>query len=157
MPGVTELLKMINYTYIGLAVVFILIICALYFSLARNQSNSSVQTNAPLDQVKKNESFASEQKSKDKKGEIVLYYAMWCGYSRSFLPEWEKFEVYAKENLPQIKVTRMKCEDENTETCTQRGIKGFPMIVFYPVGKPEKIFDKDRFMQKLVEFVNENI
>ena len=67
MPGVTELLKMINYTYLGLAVVFILIICALYFALTRNQSNSSVQTNAPLDQIKKNESFTSEQESKDKK------------------------------------------------------------------------------------------
>ena len=155
MQGITERLKNVNYTYIGIAIVIILIISVLYLFLTRKQSNSDGQTNALSNMDKKSESFASEHQSQNKKGQIVLYYAMWCGHSRSFLPEWEKFEAYAKEKLPEISVIKVKCEDGKEEMCTAKGVNGFPTVICYSVAG-EKVFNKERSMQKLVEFANEN-
>lgn len=157
MPAVRELLEKINYTYLSIFIILLLIIFGVYYLWPRNPSSSATQTNALAGSEKKPEGFTPEQESNNIKGEIVLYYAMWCGYSRAFLPEWEKFEIFAKEKLPNIKVTRMRCEDGNETACSQKGIRGFPMVVMYPVGKPEVSFDKERTTEKLVEFVNENI
>ncbi|ARF09382.1 thioredoxin [Indivirus ILV1] len=156
MQAWSELLKRINYTYLAVSIIIILIGLLLYYFWSKNSSSLVTQINAPVVGEKKKEPFTSDKDSQNGKGEIVLYYAMWCGFSRSFLPEWEKFELYAKDNLPNIKVTRMKCEDGNENTCSQKGIRGFPSVVLYRDGKPEVAFDKERTMQKLVEFVNEN-
>jgi len=89
--------------------------------------------------------------------EIVLYYTSWCGYSRQFLPEWQKFEEYAKNNLKNLKVTTIACESGNENLCTQKGIEGFPTVVLYPKNGTEITFDKERKMEKIIDFVKEEI
>lgn len=91
---------------------------------------------------------------------IVLYYAMWCGYSKMFLPEWEKFEKYARDNLPNLTVKSVRCEGGDEATCTQKGVQGYPTVILYKDGLTESsgiTFDADRTHDKLVEFVKNNM
>ena len=89
--------------------------------------------------------------------EIILYYAMWCGYSRQFLPEWEKFEKYAKDNLPTIKVTRMRCEGGDEATCTQKGVEGYPTVILYLGNGQEIPFNGNRTSKDIIDFVKKYI
>lgn len=91
---------------------------------------------------------------------IVLYYAMWCGYSKMFLPEWEKFEKYARDNLPNLTIKSVRCEGGDEATCTQKGVQGYPTVILYKDGLTESsgiTFDADRTHDKLVEFVKNNM
>jgi len=105
------------------------------------------------------EKFTQEENSKnfEPAAEIVLYYAMWCGYSKMFLPEWEKFETYAAANLPNLKVSKIRCEDGNEAVCSQKGVDAFPNVILYIRGGAEIPFSGDRTSVKLVEFVNKNV
>lgn len=163
-----EQLKNLNYMYLLYAViglVAIFVVYTLYVSYSKQNCSTCVGPNA----LKKSEGFESDGEIKETqeskllaneanvKGEIILYYAMWCGHSRSFLPEWEKFEVFAKEKLPFVRVSKIRCEDGNEATCSQKGVEGFPMVILYSKTGVEKTFEKERTMEKLVEFVNENL
>lgn len=89
------------------------------------------------------------------KDELILYYAMWCGYSKQFLPEWEKFEAYAKRNFPNVLVSRVRCEDGNEATCSQKGVEGYPTVILYKENG-EKHFEGERTFDALVKFVQNN-
>ena len=161
-------LKNFNYMYLLYAVLSLAVIFAIYTLYAYYNKQNCLTCVGP-NALKKSEGFESDgeiketQESKlmaneaDVKGELILYYAMWCGHSRSFLPEWEKFETFAKEKLPFVRVSKIRCEDGNEATCSQKGVEGFPMVILYPKSGSEKIFEKERTMEKLVEFVNENL
>ncbi len=88
--------------------------------------------------------------------ELTLFYATWCGYSRQFLPEWEKFEGYAKANFPTLKVTSVRCENGNEAQCSQKGVEGYPTVIFYK-GDAEVTFTKGRTSDNLIQFVKENM
>lgn len=90
-------------------------------------------------------------------GEIVLYYAMWCGHSRTFLPEWDKFETYAKDNLKNIKVTKVLCEGDNESICKQKNVRGYPTVVLYLKNGTVKGFDDERTSEALSKFIQENV
>lgn len=116
----------------------------------------------------KSEGFTAEENQEEKKtdqelkeseikGEIILYYAMWCGHSRAFLSEWEKFEEYAKKNMPFLRVSRVRCEDGNEATCVQKGVEGYPTVILCPKGNADKLYEGERKMEKIVEFVNNNL
>jgi len=89
--------------------------------------------------------------------EIVLYYAMWCGHSRAFLPEWEKFEKYAKDNLKNVKVTKVLCEGDAESMCKQKGVKGYPTIMLYLKDGTVKGFDDERTSDALSKFIQQNV
>jgi hypothetical protein len=74
-----------------------------------------------------------------------------------FLPEWEKFENYAKENLPTLKVTRVLCEGGNEATCFQKGVEGYPTVILYRKDGSEETFMDDRTSDKLVQFINSKL
>lgn len=97
----------------------------------------------------------TEEFNDSAKPTIVLYYASWCGYSKMFLPEWEKFKKYAQENLPNILVRSVRCEGGDEATCMQKGVQGYPTVILYKeIGKTGIPFDDDRTAEKLIEFVN---
>ncbi|AYV77155.1 MAG: thioredoxin [Barrevirus sp.] len=141
-----------KYSYLIIIVVIILVALILYYIWPRNQVNNTGPANAPIQRFTQ----VGQEVNQVDLGEIILYYASWCGHSRAFLPEWAKFKDWAKTNLPGLKVTEIKCEDENEELCKQREIGGFPTVIFYPKNKNIIKFMKERSMQKLIEFVNEN-
>ena len=86
---------------------------------------------------------------------VVLYYANWCGYSKQFLPEWNKFVVYAKKNLPHINVEEIVCENGKEGLCKNRGVKGYPSVLMYKNNKTI-LFEGKRDAQALVQFCNNN-
>ena len=92
-------------------------------------------------------------------GEIVLYYAMWCGITRQMLPEWEKFEIYAQTNLPYVKVSKVRCEGGNEDVCNQKNIQGFPTIILY-IGNNQFMFDNEfnqRTNDNFIKFVQKHL
>lgn len=123
------------------------------------QQTQPIQPVQPTQQTSAVEPFENKggRDIDNKKGEIILYYATWCGYSRNFLPEWEKFEIYAKNNLPNCRVRSIRCESDNEALCFQKGIEGYPTVVLYPTNGTEIKFDKERTSDKLVEFVKEHL
>lgn len=109
----------------------------------------------------KKEPFSATEEQNTKKSpivaEIVLYYTTWCGYSRSFLPEWEKFEGQSKDELPFVRVSRVRCEDGNETTCNQKGIEGFPTVMLYLENGTEILFEGERSANSLISFVKSNV
>lgn len=88
------------------------------------------------------------------KHKIVLYYAMWCGYSRSFLPEWQNFTTWAQNNFTKIDVDSVRCEDGNASVCQERGIGGYPTVILYMKDGSQHKFNGPRTSDGLKEFVN---
>jgi hypothetical protein len=76
--------------------------------------------------------------SPDPKGELRLYYASWCGYSRQFLPIWNQFVEQAKKMYPWLKMVEIRCEGGNETLCHDDKIEGFPTIKLH---KDDKIHD----------------
>jgi thiol-disulfide isomerase/thioredoxin len=91
------------------------------------------------------------------KGEIILYSASWCGNCTNFMPEWNNFSSYAQTNMPFIKVTNMRCEDGNEPVCTQKGVQGYPTVIFYRYDGKEIAYDGNRTSTSLIDFINNNI
>lgn len=89
--------------------------------------------------------------------EIVLYYASWCGYSRVFLPEWEKFKQWASVNAKSLKVTSIRCESGNEELCIEKGIRGYPTVILYPKEGTEVVFNGERTAENLADFVKKEL
>jgi hypothetical protein len=99
-------------------------------------------------------SCKQENFSAAKKPEIILYYADWCGYSNQFLPIWNEFKTYAEENLKQVDVNTILCDDNNASKC--KGIGGFPTVL---LKKPNETipFASERTKDSLIKFVTDNI
>jgi hypothetical protein len=148
-----ELLSIIKWYHI---VIVCLVGILLFFIFTRNS--------CPKNALVNNENFAPKnnqdnniKEEQNVNNELVLYYAMWCGYSRAFLPEWEKFEGYAKSNLPNLKVSGVRCEDGNEATCSQKGVEGYPTVILYLKNGKEITFSGERNMDALIKFVKENV
>ena len=88
------------------------------------------------------------------KHELVLYYAMWCGHSRAFLGEWEKFNTWAQNNLDKVRVSSVRCEDGNEATCSQKGIQGYPTVVMYLPNGSEHKYEGERTADGLKKFAS---
>ena len=97
-----------------------------------------------------NETFQSDKNQPV----ITLYYATWCGHSRTMLPEWSKFIQYANQHLKHIKIVTQNCDDDN-QACKLSYVNGFPTIVLHK-GDQNIIFNDQRTLNKFIEFVNKN-
>lgn len=86
------------------------------------------------------------------KHEMILYYAAWCGYSRSFLPEWQKFLDWAKVNLPNVRCDNIRCEDGLEAECQQKGISGYPTVMLYLIDGSSHKFTGPRTVDGLQKF-----
>lgn len=87
--------------------------------------------------------------------DVVLYYAMWCGYSKQFLPIWNQFKAMAKQKYGDaLNIREADCSDETApgydKSCSL--VNGFPSVVFYVNNKPPLMFDKDRTVAGLDGF-----
>jgi len=127
-----------------IAIIVVCIIIAAVLLIYTNNSNNQTE---PMD----------APKPETPPNEIVLFYAMWCGYSRQFLPEWEKFECYAKANFPNLKVTRMLCEGDKEAICHQKGTKGYPTVILYLANGASIQYTSERSVSGLTGFINQHV
>lgn len=143
-----------NYMLIGtvsLAVVVLLII--LYFAFFNNRKPRSnpQQVQQPPQKVPNVESHTTEVKGSDK-STIVLFYANWCGHSKSILPAWEqvKEKLKSEEEYDVIDIEHSSGEVE------KHNVQGFPEIRYYPNGFPSDeylVYKGDRSVESLMKFV----
>lgn len=87
--------------------------------------------------------------------ELILYYSTGCGHCTAFMPEWLKFEEYAKQHINNLRVTKLNCEGGNKNVCIQKNVPGYPYVVLYK-GNDEIVYDGDRTMESLIEFSQNN-
>lgn len=113
-------------------------------------SNSSEFPNKPINLQKPPEPKIDNEPKHD----LILFYTMLCGHCRAFLPEWQKFAEWAKNNLDKVKVSAVRCEDGNEATCSQKGVRGYPTVMLYLNDGSEHKFEGERTMGGLKEFVN---
>lgn len=131
-------------------IIIVLFVLGLIYLICRENSTSSNAQSA--------EGFADQDKKPQlPKYEIILYYAMWCGHSKTFLPEWEKFESYVKKSLPHVRADKVRCEDGNEATCMQKGVQGYPTVILYLEDGSEKQFEGQRTYDGLMQFLQKNI
>lgn len=84
---------------------------------------------------------------------IVNYNTEWCGYSKQFQPNWNKFASMVD---GKIKVVDMKCDNkDNEEKCKAAGINGYPTVKLYV---DNKVFDYNgnRQPDDLIAFVKQH-
>ena len=65
----------------------------------------------------------------NKKTKVFNFNTLWCGWSKKFQPEWDKFSESVKTN-PNIEAIDVKCDNpENEQMCKDYDVPGFPYIV----------------------------
>ena len=101
-----------------------------------------------------NENFSDVKDSK--KIKVLNFNTHWCGWSRRFQPEWDKFSESVKTNpkLVHIQAVDVKCDAKDNEMmCEAYQIPGFPYVLVEKDGK--KIpYDGERTAEALETFVN---
>jgi len=85
-------------------------------------------------------------------GEIVLYYADWCSYSNKMLPEWAKFEEYAKINFKKLGIKKINCDHE---IIVNNEILSYPTIILFSDNK-KKEYNGDRSLNSFIKFIGSN-
>ena len=131
-----------------LIIMLIIIILLLLHVNGRMIRRKKQKKQQPIEKTTNNQQPISKEEKT-----IVLYYANWCGHSRAFIPEWEKFEKYCQQNINDINVIKMLCEGDNAKNC--KGIRGYPTVILINNGKAVT-YKGDRTMESLIEFVNAN-
>ena len=173
--NVKQFFQNIKWSYVLITLLFFIIVF-MYFnksSCYQNSANKQVETSEgyrpiieTVENIKNNDivqqdthvSEPPRDGSVDNSvGEIILYYATWCGYSKMFLPIWEKFEEHAAKNMPRLIVRKLRCEGGDERTCVEKGVEGYPTVILYPRNNTEVVFQKDRTLEELIEFVHENV
>ena len=95
-----------------------------------------------------------ETKVMGNKPALVLFYADWCGHSKTMMPVWQQL----KDMLSQsggIDVLDLE-HGRNAEEIKSHGVRGFPELRLYPTGFPSDNFipyGGDRSMESLMKFV----
>jgi thiol-disulfide isomerase/thioredoxin len=70
-----------------------------------------------------------EKFTDNKKTKVFNFNTLWCGWSKKFQPEWDKFSESVKTN-PNIEAIDVKCDNpENEQMCKDYDVPGFPYIV----------------------------
>jgi len=90
--------------------------------------------------------------------ELVLYYAQWCGHSKTFLPIWKDFAKQANLNL-NINTKMVDCDTkEGKELCAKYKVTGYPTVLLHKSANPDKpiVFNGDRTVDGLNAFVKAN-
>jgi thiol-disulfide isomerase/thioredoxin len=113
----------------------------------------SLQKQKPIDLV----NAPKPKIDNEPKHELTLFYAMWCGHSRAFLPEWTKFEEWAKNNVDKVRVGSVRCEDGNEATCSQKGVRGYPTVMLYLADGSAHKYEGERTVDGLKQFIGEYV
>lgn len=100
------------------------------------------------------EKFSEENKTekeinvkKNNKIKVYNFNTLWCGYSRQFQPNWDKFADINDDS--EVEIKDVKCDNQtNKELCGKYSIPGFPTVLFV---KGDKIaeYSGDRSVEDL--------
>lgn len=120
--------------------------------------NQPVQQPSVANNVDNNSNISNENSGNivvdNTKNKLVLYYAMWCGYSRQFLPIWEQIRTVIT-NTPDLNTV---CEQYDCEAQKQncQGVRGFPSIMLIKPDGTQIPYQQDRSPEAILAFINAN-
>jgi thiol-disulfide isomerase/thioredoxin len=96
--------------------------------------------------------------AKTDKPSFKLYYADWCGWSKKFLPEWDKLvEDSIKDK---VELVKYECtEEDNKQLCEDAKIQGFPSMKYYKDSSDTDgvEYDGGRTSEEIVEWINKKL
>lgn len=153
--NLSNLCSRLDKTTIIVCVLFVIVIVLLI--LNRQKSNQIYAQEKQTADTLKPENFDSKTVSKSKP-KLVLYYTNWCGYSKMFLPEWEKLKKSPNKDI--LVLEEVDCE-KNKEKCTQ--VPGYPTVLLYTSSGKVVQFEKNkegkmysRNVEGLIRFISDN-
>lgn len=131
--------------YILIVIIIVIVVIAFLYWFFTNMN----QNNAP-----NSESFGSLHANNSKKYKIILYYTNWCGYSKIFLPEWEKLEKYASEqNINNLTIEKLDCDKEGNKC---KNINGYPTVIIYDdMGGSKTMDNYPRTLNGIIKFISD--
>ena len=89
----------------------------------------------------------------DKKGQLMLFYAAWCPYSKTTLKQWYAYkEKYSTSGDYSISFSEIDC-DENTNLADKYNIDEYPTIILL-VDDKKYIYDAQMNDATLTHFIN---
>ena len=71
-----------------------------------------------------------------------------CGHCKKMMPEWDKFQQNAPQN---VKVSKVE-QAEKPDLLEKLGIQGFPTIKLFNNGKPVKDYNGERTAEAFASF-----
>ena len=93
-----------------------------------------------------------KEKFNNSKVKVYNFNTEWCGWSKRFQPEWEKFTELCNK-MTNVTAIDVKCDnEENKELCKKFEVPGFPTVIF-EVGDKIIPYNKERTATALVEFI----
>merc|ERR1719233_612354 len=86
---------------------------------------------------------------------IVKYYVPWCDHCKAFQEVYDELAIkFLMEEAEDVKFAEVNCMDNDSlDTCTEEGVDGFPAVHLYKGGVLEDIFDGERTVEELSNFV----
>lgn len=142
----TSLINFVKNNYVLIVIIVLFIIVMLYLSFTKQNKNNA-------DSNKENFVMQPDKKRKYK---LTLYYTNWCGYSRQFLPEWDKFKDYV-DNLnlnDTIIIEKIDC-DSNKDMC--KAISGYPTVILEKDDGSQIIMKSHpRTKEGIIKFIEDN-
>tara|TARA_B110001450_G_scaffold255052_1_gene281673 strand:+ start:206 stop:649 length:444 start_codon:yes stop_codon:yes gene_type:complete len=99
---------------------------------------------------------AEGYQEKKTSGEFKLYFASWCGWSKKFLPEWEKLEETEK----RVTLTKYTCDGDDKEKCDdpKANIKGYPSMRFHKEEGDDGVeYDGERTAEAISEWITKKL
>lgn len=134
-----------NLDILPYIVVFAVVILLYVYFI--HYSEPSIEENNENDQTIEGYDFNPQN-------EIIMYHASWCSACHEMAPEWEKF---AQLQIPNLKITKVRCDGGNETTCFQKNIKGYPSIILYKANGEQVEFEEQRTAQNIYNFVQKHL
>ena len=101
---------------------------------------------------------AEGYQAKTDKPSFKLYYADWCGWSKKFLPEWDK--LVEDSITDKVELVKYECtEEDNKQICEDAKIQGFPSMKYYKDSSDATgvEYDGGRTSEEIVTWINEKL
>lgn len=96
-----------------------------------------------------------QEQSGGTQGQVVLFYAPWCGHCQNLKPVWNRLESEFKGQV--VKVNG----DEEPKLVSKFGVDGFPTIYYCPNGKNSNkdavLYEGDRSEADLLKFIKSRL